>query len=137
MLYPRNIIFAALSASLPQTDSMSYLLLPALLEAGLAAETLQLLGAVAAFHEGVNRDTSEMICRSFQHSNYMKVALSYYQQLTLHQQNFSPSFTRFWNCGISWISVRGISLQSIYIQYAISLSCLALCSSQLYGQRCH
>jgi hypothetical protein len=56
-----------------KNDSMSYLVLPALMESGCLAEALRQHRLVVNFHIAGRRDTLDMSSRAFQHGNYMKV----------------------------------------------------------------
>ena len=65
-------LFTELKVRHVQTDSLSFLILPALLEGGLFTEARKQHLQVLAFHRSSTRDTAEMIAESFQHANYMK-----------------------------------------------------------------
>ena len=56
-----------------QHDSMSYILLPALMESGLFKEASSQLFAIINFHKCSRRDTLDMLSKAFQFGNYMKV----------------------------------------------------------------
>lgn len=70
---PMLSAYNALGVKYVQTDSMSYLVLPGLLEAGFVAEAVSCLRAVLHFHSSASRDTAEMVAKAFRHSNCMKV----------------------------------------------------------------
>ena len=56
-----------------QHDSMSYLVLPSLLEAGYFTEALRQMRSVVNFHVAGRRDSLDMVSKAFQYGNYMKV----------------------------------------------------------------
>ena len=65
-------VFSALKARHVQNDSLSYLLLPSLVEVGFFSEARRQHLAVVGFHTNARRDTAEMIGTSFTHANYAK-----------------------------------------------------------------
>ncbi len=65
-------MFEALGVKHVQNDSMSYLVLPLLMESGLFTEAHRQLIQVVNFHVKAGKDTGEMIGKSFEQSNYSK-----------------------------------------------------------------
>ena len=65
-------LFSDLKVRHVQTDSLSYLILPSLVESGMYTEARRQHMQVLAFHRAATRDTAEMIAESFQHANYTK-----------------------------------------------------------------
>jgi len=65
-------LFGDLKVRHVQADSLSYLILPSLVEAGMFTEARRQHMQVIAFHRAATRDTAEMIAESFQHANYTK-----------------------------------------------------------------
>ena len=64
--------FEALGVKHVQHDSMSYLIVPTLLETGMFKEAHHQHVQVCNFHLKAGKDTGEMIGKSFEHSNYSK-----------------------------------------------------------------
>ena len=64
--------FEALKVRHVQNDSLSYLVLPSLVEAGLFGEAKKQHFEVIRFHRAAVKDTAEMISESFKHANYSK-----------------------------------------------------------------
>jgi dsDNA-binding SOS-regulon protein len=56
-----------------QNDSLSYLIIPTLLETGLFKEAAAKFRAIVAFHRSCRRETLEMMGKAFEHGNYCKV----------------------------------------------------------------
>lgn len=67
------MLFALSHLSSPQLDSMSYLILPALLEGGLFTEYQKLSKNIVKFHSGAKRDTLSMVGKCLKNANYAKV----------------------------------------------------------------
>ena len=65
--------FNALGVKYVQTDSMTYLIYPALMEGGMVSEAARTLRSVLLFHSTVARETGDMVVKAFDHCNYMKV----------------------------------------------------------------
>ena len=55
-----------------QLDSMSYLIIPALMECGLFSEASKHYSSIVNFHSHANKETHDMIAKSYQFNNYMK-----------------------------------------------------------------
>lgn len=64
--------YGALKARYIQNDSMSYLILPILIESGLFTEAARQNKIACNFHTGAGRDTADMMSECFKHSNYAK-----------------------------------------------------------------
>ena len=56
-----------------QNDSMSYVILPVLIESGLITEAIKQNRIICTFHAGAKRDTADMMTTCFKFGNYMKV----------------------------------------------------------------
>ena len=65
-------LFDSLGTRHVQVDSMSYLLIPVLLESGLFQEAHRRHITVCGFHRNAVRDTGDMISRAYEHCNYAK-----------------------------------------------------------------
>ena len=55
-----------------QLDSMSYLIIPVLMECGLFFEASKHYSSIVNFHSHANKETHDMIAKSYQFNNYMK-----------------------------------------------------------------
>ena len=67
-----NLFSDSLGVKYIQNDSLSYLLIPTLLETGLFKEAAAKFRAIVAFHRSCRRDTLEMMGKAFEHGNYCK-----------------------------------------------------------------
>jgi hypothetical protein len=70
---PALEVYQSLGVRYVQHDSMSYLIIPSLVESGHTMEAYKQLRAVYYFHQQAGKETADMITKCFKHTNYMKV----------------------------------------------------------------
>jgi N-acetyltransferase B complex (NatB) non catalytic subunit len=80
-------------ATTPQNDTMSYLILPSLVEAGFFHAARLQHKQICAFHSGAKRDTLDMVSRCYKYANYAK-ANELHRFVDLCQSSIQLALTR-------------------------------------------